>query len=291
MADIAVVTNSNCALPAHLIDSLDITVVSMYYDLGYGRLRESEFDGDLDRFYRELAASNGDATTMPATVDDYLAVFQQLLETHSAIVAVLLASAFSETCSNARQAAARLESEGRGGERVVVIDSAGTGGHMGVQALAAARAAAAGHDRLAVIERVRRARQEVRLWVLVETLEYLRRGGKAGSAAAWIGSALDLKSIITIESETKAVERVRTRKRGSERLVELMRQRRVAGADRWFVHHTQAPEDAQQLVERLGGLFGTKPLLVTEAGPVIAVNYGPGSLWVGGLPGIALDGG
>ncbi|KZS62900.1 DegV family protein [Mycobacterium ostraviense] len=291
MADVAVVTNSNTGLPRTLIEGLDITVVSMYYELGAGRLRESEFDGDVDRFYTELEASKYVATTSPATVDDYIAVFERLLQTHDTVVSVLLTSAYSPTCSNARQAAAQLESEGRGGERVVVIDSAGTGGRMGVQALAAARAAAAGQDRSRVIERVRRARQEVRVWVLVETLEYLRRGGKIGLAAAWLGSSLDLKSIITIESETKAVERVRTRKRGTERLVELMRQRRPAGADRWFVQHTNAHEDAQQLADRLAGLFGTEPLFVSEHGPVVAINFGPQSLWVGGLPGAALDGG
>ncbi|ETW26175.1 DegV family protein [Mycobacterium gastri] len=291
MADVAVVTNSNTGLPRTLIEDLDITVVSMYYDLGTGRLRESEFDGDADRFYTELEASKYVATTSPATVDDYIAVFERLLQTHNTVVSVLLTSAYSPTCANARQAAAQLESEGRGGERVVVIDSAGTGGRMGVQALAAARAAAAGQDRSRVIERVRRARQEVRVWVLVETLEYLRRGGKIGLAAAWLGSSLDLKSIITIESETKAVERVRTRKRGTERLVELMRQRRPAGADRWFVQHTNAHDDAQQLADRLAGLFGTEPLFVSEHGPVVAINFGPQSLWVGGLPGTALDGG
>src|SRR5262249_17833283 len=108
MADVAVVTNSNCGLPRALVESLGITVVSLYYDLGAGSLRESEFDGDLGRFYTELAASNalgGGATTLPATVDDYIVVFERLLRTHSSVVAVLLTSAFSETCSNARQAA------------------------------------------------------------------------------------------------------------------------------------------------------------------------------------------
>ena len=103
-----------------------------------------------------------------------------------------------------------------------------------------------GADLQGVIERTRQARQEVRQWFVVDTLEYLRRGGRVGTAAAWIGSALDLKPILMVESELKAVERVRTLRRGVERLIELMRQRRAVGADRWFVQHAYAHEEAQR---------------------------------------------
>ena len=151
MADVAVVTDSTAYLPGALVDSLGITVVSLYYGLGAGWLRDSEFDGDFGRFYAALDASKSVATTSPPTVEDFVVVFERLLQQHSAVVSVLISSGISETCSMARQAAAQLESEGRGGERVVVIDSAGTIGHLGVQALAAALAAAAGDDGSGVI--------------------------------------------------------------------------------------------------------------------------------------------
>jgi DegV family protein with EDD domain len=288
VADVAVVTDSTGYLPGALVDSLGITVVSQYYDLGGGALRESEFDGDFGRFYAALDASKSVATTSPPTVEEFVVVFERLLLQHSAVVAVLVSSGLSKTCSNARQAVSRLESESRGGERVVVIDSAGTIGHLGVQALAAARAAAAGQDASGVIAATRRARQEVRAWFLLDTLEYLRRSGRIGGAAAWLGSALDLKPILLIESEFRAVERVRTRRRAIERLVELMRQRRAVGADRWFVQHTDAHEDAKRLAERLAGLFGTEPEFISEVGPVCARQVGPGALAAGSLPGAAL---
>jgi DegV family protein with EDD domain len=286
VADVAVVTDSTCDLPGALVDSLNITVVSLYYDIGAGPLREAEFDGDFGRFYAELEASNTVATTSPPSVEDFVVVFERLLAQHNAVVCVLISSGISKTCGVARQAVARLE--GRGGERVVVIDSAATCGQLGVQALAAA----AGEDGAGVIESVRRARQEVKEWVLLDTLEYLRRGGRVGSARAWIGSVLDIKPILTIESEMKAVERVRTRRRGVERLVELMLQRRaVAGADRWYVEHTGAHEDAQRLADRLAGLFGTKPEFICQVGPVVATHLGPDALLAGGLSGTALGGG
>ncbi|MEB4210628.1 DegV family protein [Mycobacterium sp. 94-17] len=286
MADVAVVTDSTGYLPRALVDSLGITVVSQYYDVGGGPLRESEFDGDFGRFYAELEESKNIATTSAPTVDDFVAAFERMLQQHDAVVSVLISSGVSETCSMARQAAAKLEDD-RGG-RVAVIDSAGFGGHLGLQTLVAARAAAAGADPEGVIERVRQARQEVKGWALVDTLEYLRRSNRVGTVTAWVGSALDLKPILAIGSELKAVERVRTHRRGVERLVELLRQRRAAGADRWFVQHVHAPDDAHTLVDRLGTEFGTQPEFVSEVGPVVATHVGPGTLLVGGLPGAAL---
>ena len=285
MADVAVVTDSTGYLPPALMQSLGIEVVSLYYDLGgAGMRRESEFGGDYSRFYADLVASDGLASTSPTPVDDLVAVYERLLDAHSTVVSVHISSAISETCANAREAVQRLKAH----ERVVVIDSAGATGHLGFQALAAARAVAAGEDLEGVIERVRQARQGVKQWFLVETLEYLRRGGRIGGAAAWIGSALDIKPILTVESEIKAVERVRTRKRGLERLIELMRQRRSLGADRWFVQHAHAHEDADRMVERLTEVFVRPPEFVAEVGPVIGTHVGPGTLWVGGLPGAAL---
>ncbi|BBY38426.1 hypothetical protein MMAN_25600 [Mycobacterium mantenii] len=290
MPEVAVVTDSTCSLPRALVESVGITVVSLYYDVGGGWLRELDFDGDFGRFYAELDASKSVAKTSPPTVEDFVTVYDRLLEQHSAVVAVLISSGLSETCSMTRQAVAELESEGRGGERVVVLDSAGAAGQLGLQALAGARAAAAGEDATGVIAATRRARQEVRQWVVLDTLEYLRRGGRIGGAAAWLGSALDLKPILMVESQFRAVERVRTRKRAVERLVELMRQRRGVGADRWFVQHADAREDAKRLAERLAAIFEAEPEFISELSPVLATHTGPGTLVAGNLPGTALEG-
>lgn len=138
-----------------------------------------------------------------------------------------------------------------------------------------------------VVATARRARQEVRQWVLLDTLEYLRRGERIGTAVAWIASALDLKPILLIESEFKPVERVRTRRRAVERLVELMGQRRAVGADRWFGQHADAHDDAQRLIERLAEMFGTEPEFVSQLTPTCATHVGPRTLTVGGLPSAA----
>ena len=178
VTEVAVVTDSTSYLPAALADRLHMTVVSLSYDVGGGWLRESEFDDDFGRFYAQLDASKSVAKTSPPTVEDFVGVFERLLRQHNTVVSVLHSSGTSETCSMARKAVAQLDDVGV--ERVMVIDSAGAAGHLGVQALVAARTAAAGRGASEVVAATRRARQEVRQWLLVDTLEYLRRGGRIG---------------------------------------------------------------------------------------------------------------
>ena len=85
------------------------------------------------------------------------------------------------------------------------------------------------------------------MWFAIDTLEYLRRGGRIGGAQAWLGSALKIKPILTVESEITPIERVRTSRRAFERMVELLRSRAQDGADAWMVQHIQAPEEAAEL--------------------------------------------
>ena len=89
------------------------------------------------------------------------------------------------------------------------------------------------------------------MWFAIDTLEYLRKGGRIGAAQAWLGSALQIKPILTLGEEITPVERVRTRRRAFERMVEYARQRHADGADAWVVQHIQDPETARQLVERV----------------------------------------
>jgi DegV family protein with EDD domain len=150
--------------------------------------------------------------------------------------------------------------------------------------LAAHAAAARGLSAAEVAEHTREARRSMTMWFAVDTLEYLRRGGRIGAAQAWLGSALKIKPILTVEEEITPVERVRTAGRAFERMVDYLRKLRDDGADAWVVQHIQAPGEAERLVERGRELFGSDPCFVSEVGPVIGTHVGPGLLGVGGLP-------
>ena len=102
------------------------------------------------------------------------------------------------------------------------------------------------------------------MWFSIDTLDYLRKGGRIGGAQAWVGSALRIKPILTVESEITPVERVRTSGRVFERMVELLQSRKDAGADAYMVQHIQAPEVAARLTERAREIFGKGPVVTSE---------------------------
>lgn len=164
-----------------------------------------------------------------------------------------------------------------------MIDSRTGCGGLGMLVLAAC-AAAAGATAEAVVERVGAAREELRMWFAIDTLEYLRKGGRIGSARAWLGSALQIKPILTLEDEIAPVERVRTRRRVFERLVQYAEELHADGRDAWVVQHIRDPENAQRLVERCREVMGSDPVFVSEIGPVIGTHTGPGLLGIGGMP-------
>ena len=286
--DTAIVCDSTSYLPDALLDERGVQRVSLYVSLGGDQRREREID-DYAAFFERLRASDEGATTSQPSIGDFVEVYGPLLDAGRTIVSIHLASGISGTYESALQSRRRLIDEGRGGERIHVIDSRTGCGGMGMLVLAAAAAAAGGESAEAIVGRVTAAREDLRMWFAIDTLEYLRKGGRIGAARAWMGSALQIKPILTLEDEITPVERVRTRRRVFERLVQYAEDLRDGGRDSWVVQHIQDPENAQRLVERCREVMGSDPLFVSEIGPVIGAHTGPGLLGVGGLPSELLD--
>jgi DegV family protein with EDD domain len=245
-----------------------------------GAQRESEIS-DYDQYYRRLGDGGALPTTSQPSIGDFLAVYEPLLEQGHEIVSVHLAGGMSGTVRAAEQARDQL---GARASHVHVVDSASACGGEGLVVLAAAAAARSGADGATVAARAREARAGLKMWFSIDTLEYLRRGGRIAGAQAWLGSALRIKPILTVESEITPVERVRTSRRAFERMVDLLKERAEAGADAWMVQHIQAPREAEELAARGTEVFGVPPRVVGEIGPVIGTHVGPGLLGVGGLP-------
>jgi DegV family protein with EDD domain len=284
----AVVCDTTAYLPTELVRDHEIDLVSLYVSLEGRQQRESEIV-DYDHFYDRLRRSDEGVTTSQPSVGDFVSVYEPLLAEGREIVSLHLSAGISGTCEAAMQASERLAEQGKGGERVRVYDSRTGAGGLGLMALVAARAAAAGAGADAVRERVEAARETLRIWFALDTLEYLRRGGRIGAARAWLGSTLKIKPILTLEQEITPLERVRTRRRAFERMVEFARERRADGADGWVVQHIQDADAARHLVEECRQIFGREPVFVSEVGPVIGAHVGPGMLGVGGVPRSVLE--
>jgi DegV family protein with EDD domain len=277
MEPTAVVSDTCHYLPRELVKSNRIHEVSLYVHRDGKTERESDVR-DYDAYYAELSAAVDLPTTSQPSIGDFLAVYEPLLDQGSDIVSIHLSGALSGTVRAAEQARDQL---GDRAGRVHVVDSATGCGGQGLVLLAAAAGAADGADAAAVVARTQEARAELKMWFAVDTLEYLRRGGRIGSAQAWLGTALKIKPILALESEITPFERVRTSRRAFERMVDLMRSRHEAGDDGWAIQHIQAPREAQALADRGREIFGSDPAFVSEIGPVIGTHVGPGLLGAG----------
>jgi len=276
---VAIVTDTCHYLPHQLIVNSDIHEVSLYVHWRDQIEPEREIV-DYDAYYERLRRTTQLPTTSQPSIGDFLAAYEPLLDAGHEIVSIHLAGGMSGTVHVAEQAREQL---GARAGRVRVVDSGTACGGEGLVLLAAAAAVRQGADPGEVARRALRARAQLKMWFAVDTLDYLHRGGRIGGAQAWLGSALKIKPILSVESEITPVERVRTSRRAFERIVELLRTCKESGADAWVVQHIQVPAAAAELVARGAEVMGCEPTVVSEIGPVIGTHVGPGLLGAGGI--------
>jgi DegV family protein with EDD domain len=281
----AVVTDSTAYLPPEMAAGNSIEVVSLYVNFGGDRTeRETDLMKDLETFYDEIRSADQWPTTSQPSVGDFATAYEPLLADGGEVVSIHISEGISGTADSARQAADLLQKEGKGGERVRVVNSQSSAGGLAMIVLGAARAAQRGDHADAVVARAEEVRESLKMWFAIDTLEFLKRSGRIGAASAWIGSTLKIKPILTLEQEITPVERVRTSGRAFERMVAYAEDRHAAGADAWIVQHIQSHDEAERLAQRCRQVFERDPVFVSEIGPVLGVHTGPGLLGVGGVP-------
>jgi DegV family protein with EDD domain len=279
MSGVAVVTDTTQYLPQEVIDRHDLGLVSLYVNWKGRTDRESEMPG-FGEFYEFLKSGGELPSTSQPSVGDFLAVYEPLLEAGKDIVSIHLSGGISGTVRAAEQARDALVERGTDAGRIVVLDSrTGCAGH-GLMAIAADNAARAGAGPQEAAAAARKLGEQMTILFAVDTLEYLRRGGRIGAAQAFLGSALKIKPILSIDSEITPVERVRTQGRAIDRLVRELQEQHDKGADIYFLQHVQASELAERIIARARGIYGSDPVFVSEIGPVIGTHTGPGLVGV-----------
>ena len=283
MPRVAVVTDTTQCLPREVIDRHGLSLVSLYVNWAGRTDREIDLP-DYDEFYAHLRRNEGELpSTSQPSVGDFLAVYEPLLEAGADVLSIHLSGGISGTVLAAGQARDALTEGGIAPGRITVLDSrTGAAGH-GLMAVAAANAVEAGADLRGAEAAANALRESMTILFAVDTLEYLRRGGRIGSAQAWIGSALKIKPILTIDSEVMPIERVRTSARAIDRLVKELRDQRAGGADVFVVQHVQAPDVAEKIAERGREIYGRDPEFISELGPVMGTHTGPGLVGVTAL--------
>jgi DegV family protein with EDD domain len=272
---VAVVTDSTAYLPPLLVEQYAVEVVPLYVVMAGHSGREGADIGPAD-VARALGVRGQRVSTSRPTPGDFVAAYRRRLDAGAdAIVSVHLSAELSGTVDAARLAAAQV------GEHIVtVVDSRSAAMGNGFAVLAAARAAASGADAVTVAAAARDTAAATCTLFVVDTLEHLRRGGRVGSAASMIGSALAVKPLLhVVDGRVVPLEKVRTSGRALARLVQRGVEAAGGGPVSVAVHHLAAPERAERLAAELRERLPTlRELHVSELGAAIGAHVGPGAV-------------
>lgn len=280
---VAIVTDSTGDLPASMVDNLGIHVVPLWVRFGDEKFRDGVDIRPRD-FYQLI---EGEApSTEPPGIETIRAVYEPLADDRE-VVSIHISSAMSETFEQARAAAVAVQASRidnpsvsglRVGNRIEAVDGRGVSVGLGLQAVFAARLAKRGHSALEIVERVKAWRGRVSTLFVVDTFDYLVRGGRVGAARAAIGRMLGIKPILGVEDgRIVAVDRVRGGRRAHPRIVELVAARvdpeqPIVVA----VAHAAAPTWADRLRGLLEARFTLAEFFQSDMGPVVGTHVGPG---------------
>ncbi|MCZ2857380.1 DegV family protein [Blastococcus sp. VKM Ac-2987] len=274
---VAVLTDSTAYLPRDLAAEYGVHVVPLYVVLAGRSGREGEDISSAD-VAKALSSRGQRVSTSRPTPGDFLAAYRAALDAGAdRLVSVHLSAELSGTWDAARVAASQV------GEHIVsVVDSRSAAMGTGFAVLEAARAAAAGAERDEVARIAREAAARTRTLFVVDTLEHLRRGGRIGSAAAVLGSALAVKPVLhVVDGRVVPLEKVRTSARALGRLVQHVVEHAGDREVSLAVHHLAAAERADRLVSELRERVPRlRELYVSELGAAIGAHVGPGAVGV-----------
>lgn len=273
---VRVVTDSTAHLPPQLAEALGITVVPQYVSFGEESFREGTELG-VEEFYRRLQAGSHFPKTSQPSVGDFLSVFQQIHADGAEILAILVSSKLSGTLGSAHTAGAMLPQT-----RISIFDSLSVSLGLGLMVLHAARLAREGLPSQAIVERLEVVRQSSHLVFALDTLEYLRRGGRIGRAAALLGGLLKVKPILEVrDGVLEPLERARSRSQVKDRLVEIVSERNPDSRPLHVgVVHGLVEEEAQELEARLRERFPVLESHLSVVGAAAGAHAGPRALGI-----------
>ncbi len=277
MSRIAVCTDSTSDIPTDLATELGIGIIPLKVIFG----NETFIDRTeltASAFYARLNRSSVLPTTSQPSIGDFVQFFNRQAERADEILSIHISSALSGTLDSAR--AARL-AIGRQ-TPIELLDSRSISMGLGLLAIKAARLTAAGMSLPEIIRRIQELIPRINVLFVLDTLEFLHRGGRIGGAQRFLGSLLNIKPILEVkDGRVEAVEQARTKARAMARLLELVEARTPPGKTLYgSVIHAAAPEEALELKGKLEQRLSCQDVCITEASPVIGVHTGPGALGV-----------
>ncbi len=276
MPKIAIITDSTATIPDELVAQYGIEVAPQVLIWGEESLRDG-VDITPAEFYDRLVRSDVIPTTSQATVGAFKELFEPHVRAGDHVLAILLSDKLSGTIQSAEQAKAMFPQA-----TIEIVNSNTIAMSLGFQVLLAARAAAEGKPFEEVVALARQARDHTGVIFVVDTLDYLHRGGRIGGASRLLGSALNIKPLLEVTGgRVEPIERVRTKAKAKKRLLQLVEER-VEGRSpvRLAALHIAAEEEARELLSEAVGRCDPQETYITTVSPVVGVHVGPGTVGI-----------
>ena len=284
MSKVALVTDSTSYIPKEIREKYPITVVPQVV-IWEGQTYEDDVTMTPEQFYTRLRTAKVMPSTSQASVVNMHKAFSTLIEQGYDVLGIFVSAKLSGTFQSASLGSEQLTS---GREKVDFIDSETTAMAMGFMVLEVARAAQEGASLADCKALAEKARNHVGVYLTVETLEFLHRGGRIGGAQRFLGTALNLKPILAIQDgRVEAVERVRTRGKALDRVVELVVEK---CAGKTPVHlatlHADSESDARVMLDKIAPMVNPVESVFAAVSPAVGANAGPGTVglaWMAGM--------
>lgn len=274
MSDIAIITDSLASIPDNLLKKYGIEIALQILIWGEETLLDG-VDITAQQFYERLATADVMPSTSQATVGTFIKLFEPHVAKGTPILAILVSDALSGTIQSAQTAKINFP------EAVIeIVDTKGVSMAQGYQVLAAARAAADGKSFDEVVKLAQGAVDHTGVLFVVDTLEFLHRGGRIGGAKKLLGTALSLKPVLQLDDgRVEPLENVRTKSKAKKRILDLVEER-LAGKDKIRISalHANAEDEALALLEAMKQRVDIIESHLSPVSPVIGTHAGPGTV-------------
>lgn len=273
---IKVVTDSTAYIPEEMLKKYDISVVSLNVSFENESFRE--LDIDKLTFYDKMAQSKRIPTSSQPSVSEVYKVFEKWVKQGDSVVGIFLSSDMSGTYSSAHLVKQMILDKYPDAV-IELIDSRSNCMQAGFVVLEAARAACENKEMSEVLETAGKVIHNSRFLFVPDTLEYLKKGGRIGGAAALLGAILQIRPILTVvDGKTAIFDKVRTKKKALERIINtFIEDMKGQELGEVVVHHINCEEEGKDMASRIEDIIG-KAVKVCSIGPVIGLHVGPGTL-------------
>jgi DegV family protein with EDD domain len=284
MSKVAIVTDSTAYIPDDVLKKYLISVVPQIIIWGDETFQDG-VDIQPDQFYRKLTTAKIMPTTSQVAIVTVKAAFEKLLEAGYDVFGIFISAKLSGTMQSAIHAKEMLP---KAAAKIVVLDSNSTAMAMGFHVLTAARAAQAGANLAECLKLAEEAQKHTGVYFVVDTLEFLRRGGRIGGATAMLGSALNLKPLLELrDGRIESVEKVRTKGKAISRMIDLVAEKTAGRTPvRLATLHANAEDEARSALEAASARLNPIEQILASVSPAIGTHAGPGTVGLAYMAGM-----